>query len=79
MSFHALYFPGGMNLTGLLLLAFWSIIWQGFALWHSARAGQRNWFLANLLLNTLGIIPIIYLIWFREKGKPGLKKRGRKG
>lgn len=76
MSFHTLYFPG-LSLAGFLLLALWTIIWQGFALWHSARAGQRNWFLANLILNTLGIIPIIYLIWFRPKGKLSPKKKGK--
>ena len=43
----------------------WTIAIKGYALWTAARAGQRNWFIALLILNTLGILEIVYLIWFR--------------
>lgn len=45
----------------------WSIILKGFALWYSARGGQKWWFVALLLVNTVGILEIVYLIWFRPK------------
>lgn len=48
-----------------ILALVWTIILKGFALWHSARAGQRNWFIALLVINTLGFLEIVYLIWFR--------------
>ena len=46
---------------GLLVLIVWSIFWKGLALWHSGRRGQEWWFLILLLINTLGILEIIYL------------------
>lgn len=44
-----------------LLLVVWSLFWKGLALWHSARRGNSYWFLAFLILNTLGILELIYL------------------
>ena len=41
----------------------WSVVWKGLALWHSARRGQYWWFLILLVVNTLGILEIIYLFF----------------
>jgi methionyl-tRNA synthetase len=49
----------------LLLVVLWTIILKGFALWHAARNSQKWWFIALLVINTLGILEIVYLIWFR--------------
>lgn len=40
----------------------WTLVWKGLALWRSARLGQRKWFIALLVVNTLGILEIIYLL-----------------
>ena len=53
----------------IIIIALWAIVLKGFALWFSARAGQRNWFVALLILNTLGILELVYLIWFRPKSE----------
>ena len=45
----------------LLLLVLWELVWKGFALWKSARKGQSVWYVAILIINSLGILPIIYL------------------
>jgi methionyl-tRNA synthetase len=45
----------------------WTLVLKGFALWYAARGSQKWWFVALLVLNTLGILEIIYLIWFRPK------------
>ncbi len=67
-DFSPLYSP--FPLAGLFVPIFiaaivWTVILKGFALWYAARAGQRWWFVALLIVNTLGILDIIYLIWFR--------------
>ncbi len=49
----------------IVILALWSIAIKGYALWHAARNGQKWWFIAILVLNTVGILEIIYLVWFR--------------
>ncbi|MEK7187671.1 MAG: DUF5652 family protein [Patescibacteria group bacterium] len=47
--------------AGILLLILWSFIWKGLALWHSARQNHPWWFVALLIINTAGILEIIYL------------------
>jgi hypothetical protein len=47
--------------VGLLLLVVWSLFWKGLALWHSGRRGQPWWFVVMLVVNTVGILEIIYL------------------
>lgn len=51
----------------LLLIYIWSLIWKGIAMWRAAHLKQRNWFIAILVLNTLGVIEIAYLFKFAEK------------
>jgi hypothetical protein len=62
-------FAPGLMLAFLPLLiavAVWTIIIKGYALWHAARNGQKEWFIALLVINTLGILEVVYLIWFRS-------------
>lgn len=47
-----------------LLLTSWSLAWKGVALWKSSRNSRRNWFIALLLINTFGILEIIYIFYF---------------
>lgn len=64
--------PGSIGLlfvTGFIALMAWSLVWKGFALWHSARRGERAWFIAFLFVNTVGILEIIYLFWFVKRDK----------
>lgn len=56
-----------MLLIWMIPLMIWSIIWKGLALWKSARSKQLAWFVVLLVLNTAGILEIIYLIWFQKK------------
>jgi hypothetical protein len=51
----------------LLLIIIWSFIWKGIALWKSARNTQKAWFVVMLIVNTLGILEIIYIIWFSHR------------
>jgi len=46
---------------GLLLILIWSLFWKGLALWHAGRRGQPWWFVVMLVINTIGILEIIYL------------------
>ncbi|NLK51244.1 MAG: hypothetical protein GX295_02185 [Syntrophomonadaceae bacterium] len=56
-----------MNPAVLYPLIIWSIIWKGIALWHSARSSQLPWFIALLIINTVGLLEIVYLLFFRRK------------
>ncbi len=49
------------------LAAVWEMVWKGIALWRAARNGHIAWFICILIFNTLGILPIIYILAFSQK------------
>ncbi len=51
----------------LSILIIWSLVWKGIALWHATRNGQTAWYVVMLIVNTVGILEIIYLLFFRPK------------
>lgn len=75
------YFGGGMGFgfapawgIGLFALIIWSVFWKGCALWQSARRGESIWFIVLMVLNTAGILEIIYLFLVSKAGLPFGKK-----
>jgi len=59
---------GGMMFGGLMLvLVIWTVYWKYHALWHAAKQDEKWWFLAMLLINTLGILEILYLYYFSKQ------------
>lgn len=54
-------------LPSLILLAFLDLALKGWALWRAARMGKDIWFIALLLVNSLGILPIIFLLITKEE------------
>lgn len=55
----------GISVIALLLVA-WVIFWKGWAIWIAARKGELWWFLAMLIVNTFGILEIIYIFAFKK-------------
>ncbi len=52
-----------------LALFAWSIVWKGLALWKAAQKGSKPWFVVFMLVNTLGILEILYYYIFSEPRK----------
>ena len=53
--------------TAVLIIVVFEIIWKLIALWKAARNGQLAWFVCIGIFNTVGILPIIYLLINRCK------------
>ncbi|MCL5675788.1 MAG: DUF5652 family protein [Patescibacteria group bacterium] len=51
----------------IVLLVVVELVLKGMALWHSARNSQKGWFVCLLIFNTVGILPLIYLLGFNKK------------
>jgi cytochrome b561 len=51
----------------LAVLVVWELVWKGIALWESARNSQKTWFVFILILNTVGILPMVYIFFFSKK------------
>ncbi|QSH39137.1 hypothetical protein JXR01_02405 [Candidatus Kaiserbacteria bacterium] len=52
---------GGDTFLILILSLLWTLPWTAWALWLAARRGEKVWFVALLVLNTLAILEIIYI------------------
>lgn len=49
---------------GMILV--WGLVWKGVALWKAARNEQPAWYIVLLLVNTLGILEILYILFFQK-------------
>lgn len=59
---------GGMMFGGfMLLLVIWTLYWKYHALWYAAKHDHKWWFIALLVINTAGILEILYLYVFSKK------------
>ncbi len=56
-----------MWLVWLIPLIIWEAVWKGIALWKAGRNNQLKWFVAMFILNTAGILPIVYLKFYQKK------------
>ena len=72
-----LFFPGILaSWLSILVIpvAIWSVFWMGWALWRAAKDDSKVWFIALLLVHTVGILDIIYIFLISKKyGKKGRK------
>ena len=57
-----LFFTQTWFLAVLIILALWDGTWKLIGLWKSARNKHLAWFICIALINTVGILPIIYLL-----------------
>ena len=67
-NYHPLFGVAFVFMAGFLLLAvIWTLFWKAKALWKAARAGSKWWFVILLLINTLGILDILYIYVFSKR------------
>lgn len=53
----------------ILVLVLWSSIWKGFALYRAGSLKSVPWFVVLFVLNTVGILEILYLFVFSKRKK----------
>ncbi|MFZ2038943.1 MAG: DUF5652 family protein [Minisyncoccia bacterium] len=62
--------PGEMSplmIVIIIALTIWSLTWKGLALWKSSHNESRIWFVILLVINTFGILELIYY-YLLDKG-----------
>lgn len=69
---------GVAMLAALVIVATFAvlILLKGYALWHAAKREDKGWFIAILLINTAGILELVYLIFIVKKWPQILPKKG---
>ncbi len=51
----------------IIIGGLWTLPWKAVALWKSARQNEKWWFIALLIVNTLGLLEILYIFVFSKK------------
>jgi len=51
----------------IIITGLWDIVWKMIGMWKAAKANQVAWFICIAIFNTLGILPIIYILTHRKK------------
>lgn len=51
-----------MVMMVFILLLIWSLAWKGVALWKAGRNNDLAWFIILFLINTAGILDILYIV-----------------
>lgn len=65
------------NKVYLVIALVWSLAWKGVALWKSAGRKEKWWFIAFLVVNTLGVLEIAYIYYFSKKKNDAAEKSRR--
>jgi hypothetical protein len=58
--------PTGWFLVLVIFLVLWGGVWKAIALWKAARNNALAWFIVFCVLNTAGILEIIYIFAFAK-------------
>jgi len=64
----------GVAIVILTIISIWALVWKGLALWRSARKTHKIWFVVLLIINTIGILEILYIYIFSKIGSKGKSK-----
>lgn len=68
----------GAALVLVLILSIWTLIWKGLALWKASKKNSIPWFVIILVVNTIGILEILYLFVFSKMSFKGKKLKFNK-
>lgn len=64
--------------AGVGVLAIWSIVWTGLALWHASQRQDKGWFIFFLLVHTAGIVEFMYLMFIAKIFTTPLPKKAKR-
>lgn len=60
---------GSFSSFWMAVLVIWTLIWKGIALWKAGTSKKKVWFIVLLVLNTVGILEILYIFIFSKEGE----------
>jgi hypothetical protein len=62
----------------LVPLVIWDAVWKAIGLWKSAKNNHLVWFIFIFIVNSLGILPIIYILFFQKKRRSVARRKRRR-
>jgi hypothetical protein len=67
----------GLPIWIIMVALVWIVTWKGVALWKAARNNHQMWFVAILIIQSMGLFEILYIFLFSQIKLPKIKG-GRK-
>ena len=49
-------------IPAIAIVTIWDAVWKLIAMWKAARNNHLAWFICIFIFNTIGILPIIYIL-----------------
>jgi hypothetical protein len=68
----------GIPLILFVIIMIWSSIWKYIALWKAGRNNSLGWFVIFALVNTVGILEILYIFVFSKMKKKVFHSRKKR-
>jgi len=62
----------------LVIISTWVLAWKCVSMWKAARKGHAIWFVLLLVINTFGILEILYIFLFSDLKLEEKKSRKKK-
>ncbi len=66
--YHFYGMGGGFGISALwILVSVWTLAWKCYSSWLAVKRGEKVWFVALIVLNTVGILDMIYVFVVAKK------------
>lgn len=56
-------------IPAIVLCTIWDAVWKLIGMWRAGRNNDLAWFICIAIFNTLGILPIIYILMDNNKSE----------
>jgi methionyl-tRNA synthetase len=60
-------FESDMLKWSVIVFTIFDVSWKAIALWRAGRMGMIEWFVVLFFVNSLGILPIVFILFTRKK------------
>ena len=61
------FFSSPYFLAIVIVSVIWEMVWKAIALWKAARNNHVAWYVCIIVFNTVGLLPIVYILLNRNK------------
>ena len=69
MSLASAWSPGVIAVC--VVAGLWDATWKAVAMWKAARRSQLTWYVLLFVLNTVGVLPIVYVFFVAPRQPEG--------
>ncbi len=66
-SYHELFTTFAWLIPIIAVIGLWDAVWKLIGMWKAGRNNDLAWFICIAVFNTMGILPIIYILINKNK------------